>query len=308
MQKNRIRKINIVAFTLIELLVVIVIIGILSSFILTFIGSAAKKANLAKGQAFSDSLRNTFASKTISQYDLNGNANDSWGGNNAVSITGATYVATGCISGGCYSFDGNDYIDLGDYDDLPSFWFDTKDWSIFVWAKPSTLTLESCLFGLRTGSDQDFRIGINSSNKAYVTWVSYPGHPAYSATTSSASMNDGYWHYIGAARNGGTITLYVDGIAVGTDATVGTYDITGSNWFSRWSIGSYRNGCCTTWEAGSWAAFFYGLIDDVRVYNKAILTYQVREQYYAGLNSLLSKGLITKEDYLSRTNELGYEY
>ena len=47
-----------------------------------------------------------------------------------------------------------------------------------------------------------------------------------------------------------------------------------------------------------------GLIDDVRIYNAAISTSQVRENYLAGLNKLLANNAITKTEYDSRISEL----
>jgi prepilin-type N-terminal cleavage/methylation domain-containing protein len=48
------------AFTLIELLVVIAIIGILSGLIVVSMGGVTQKANIAKAQVFSNSLKNAF--------------------------------------------------------------------------------------------------------------------------------------------------------------------------------------------------------------------------------------------------------
>jgi prepilin-type N-terminal cleavage/methylation domain-containing protein len=47
------------AFTLIELLVVIAIIGILSGLIVVSMSGVTQKANIAKAQVFSNSLRNS---------------------------------------------------------------------------------------------------------------------------------------------------------------------------------------------------------------------------------------------------------
>ncbi|MDD4531293.1 MAG: hypothetical protein PHH21_01130, partial [Candidatus Pacebacteria bacterium] len=49
---------------------------------------------------------------------------------------------------------------------------------------------------------------------------------------------------------------------------------------------------------------FSGLIDDVRIYNEVVPTSWVEEQYYAGLNRLLSVNSILKEGYFSRISQL----
>jgi hypothetical protein len=56
------------------------------------------------------------------------------------------------------------------------------------------------------------------------------------------------------------------------------------------------------------AAYFSGMVDDVRVFNTIIPTSQIQEQYYTGLNKLLNNGGITKEEYLSRVLDLNNSY
>jgi hypothetical protein len=60
------------------------------------------------------------------------------------------------------------------------------------------------------------------------------------------------------------------------------------------TIGSYGG--------GSW--YFNGRIDDVRIFNAAMSTSQIKEQYYIGLNILLISGGITSEEYLSRIDNI----
>jgi len=185
-----------------------------------------------------------------------------------------------CLSGKCLQFDGtNDAVDFDDYDNLKALQFDTGNWSVSAWIRAPSGSSKRVVFGLRTGSDQDFHIGIDSSNRAYVEWVSYPSKPAYTTTTSSSTVADNKWHQIGAKREGGTITLYVDGVSVGTDSTVASYDITAPAWFSRWTAGAWFNGCCTTFDAGVWQYFFKGFIDDVKVYNYARTAAQIRSDF-----------------------------
>jgi prepilin-type N-terminal cleavage/methylation domain-containing protein len=96
------------AFTLIELLVVIAIIGILSGLIVVSMSGVTQKATIAKAQVFSNSLRNSLMLNLISEWKLDGNANDSWsGGNNGTwygseegTNTSANYRPSDeCVSG-----------------------------------------------------------------------------------------------------------------------------------------------------------------------------------------------------------------
>lgn len=49
---------------------------------------------------------------------------------------------------------------------------------------------------------------------------------------------------------------------------------------------------------------FNGLIDDVRIYNAAISSSEIKQKYIAGLDSLLSNGSISREEYNNRVSEL----
>ncbi|MGI6340770.1 MAG: hypothetical protein ACOX0B_01015 [Minisyncoccales bacterium] len=45
-------------------------------------------------------------------------------------------------------------------------------------------------------------------------------------------------------------------------------------------------------------------MDDVRIYNAALSSSQIKQNYIAGLGSLLSKELISKEEYNARIEAL----
>ena len=173
-------------------------------------------------------------------------------------------------------------VDIGDYDVVTDFQFDAGNWSAFAWVRPEAQVGQSTIWGLRTGSDYDFRFGIDASNQAYITWINTTSGLGYVTTTGSTALNDGKWHYVGVKRSGGTISLFVDGLQVGIDTSVASYDITGNNWFSRWSIGAYFNGCCSTFDVGTWMNFYKGKIDNVRIYNYARTPAQIAWDFNRG--------------------------
>jgi len=74
---------------------------------------------------------------------------------------------------------------------------------------------------------------------------------------SNTVITDGYWHRIGLVWDGSNRKLYVDGVAVAEDTQPG---LDGSQ------MGLYI-GCDKGMEPGT---FFSGLIDDVRIYNRAV--------------------------------------
>jgi len=76
-------------------------------------------------------------------------------------------------------------------------------------------------------------------------------------SVSGSIITDGSWYHIGLVWDGSNRTLYVDDVAVITDTQS---DLGSTN-------GGLYIGAGRTLDAGS---FFSGLIDDVRIYNRAI--------------------------------------
>ena len=70
-------------------------------------------------------------------------------------------------------------------------------------------------------------------------------------------ITDGQWHRIGFVRDGSQRMLYVDDVKVATDTQASLV----------YSTGGLYIGAGSNLEPGS---FFSGLIDDVRIYNRAV--------------------------------------
>jgi hypothetical protein len=75
--------------------------------------------------------------------------------------------------------------------------------------------------------------------------------------TSGAVITDGNWHRVGFAWDGSIRSLYVDDILVAEDTDVGLAD----------AGGGLNIGCGKNMTPGT---YFTGLIDDVRIYNRAV--------------------------------------
>ena len=286
------------SFTLIELLVVIVIIGILAGVIIVSVSSSIGKANFAKAQAFSNTAQNELLGDLVSEWTFNSPAvsektEDSWGNNDGTLIgaNGLPELQTkeNCVYGTCYSFDGtDDYIDSG-----------LKDID-------SDITLASWFYLLETqATTAKGFIGIRDEtlNQRMYLGVAGGTRQAYFSVGNSASIisNDldlNKWYFAVAQFNDltGEMKLYVDGSLIGT----GTGSRTNSN--RNYAIGAIMN--ATT---PSNATYLKGRIDDVRLYNAVLSSAQIKQQYVAGLNSLLAKGSISKEEYEQGLNNLAYE-
>lgn len=87
---------------------------------------------------------------------------------------------------------------------------------------------------------------------------------------SSARYNDGKWHQVVAAQGPNGMRLYVDGVAVGVNATT-----TAQNFTGYWRVGGDR-----TW--GSTSPWFAGVLDEVTVYPYVVAASEVARLYGLG--------------------------
>ncbi|MFC1756377.1 LamG-like jellyroll fold domain-containing protein [Patescibacteria group bacterium] len=261
-------------FTLIELLIVIAIIGVLATVVVIALAQSAKeKARIAAGQQLADSMRAAMEEKvygetiTGSWLKFNNNVDDSWGGYNGATISGAVnYLPNGGINnGGTYSFSsGGGYINL----DGLNFHSNGSSWTFSAWVKTSST---GSVFSQGRNSTVPFLIfrivGGGTFNVSLMgnSWVSK------SNITSVASVNNGNWNHIAVVTDAGanTIKIYINGELDGTSG----YDPTGVSTFTQGAIAAFRrtNGLSTS--------SFTGEIDEVQLLNATTTAYQI-QQYY----------------------------
>jgi len=280
------------SFTLIELLVVIVIIGILAGVIMISTSSSIDKASIAKSKVFEESVQNNLAVSMVSKWALDGNTKDMWGDNNGTwngAVAGNNRSAnyrpvSECISGQCLNFDGtDDYIIIPSFSSLQgadaftfSLWaykINTIDGQIF-WRESGFLIDDLHELGVK----YRFRFNLDSA------WRS----------DHSFSYSLNRWEHIVLSWDGINTFAYLNGREVVNDTLDSAYEKM-SDLSSTLYIG-IRSG----------QAIFEGNIDDIRIYNAALSTSQIKQNYIAGLNSMLSNGNISNKEYNERINELAY--
>jgi prepilin-type N-terminal cleavage/methylation domain-containing protein len=293
------------AFTLIELLVVIAVIGILSGLIVVSMNGTTQKATIAKGQIFSNSLRNALMSNIVSEWKFDENLgtvgqnlttglsiSDTWGLNNGT-VAGNPILKDGsdCIFGQCLSFDGSDdYINSGSAASLNI----TQEITLEAWVKVVGTRADAYNCPVRkNGTAYMFYVENEGATNRGIDWLGRnSGNTAWLFWLNASYIPNEWMHLVGTFSTiNKTAKYYKNGILIDS-AT----NITGS-------ILSYPTGNLligTNWSS----AYFSGLIDGVRLYDNAIPASAVRGRYYLGLNSMLLNGTINKEEYLSKINLL----
>jgi len=294
------------SFTLIELLVVIVIIGILAGVIMISTSSSINKANFAKAQAFSETVKNELLLDLVSEWSFDNLSNpgeDSWGNNNGT-LSGTTIPeyqnssSGGCVFGGCINFSGYDYIDYGSPSSLN---FDKNDFTVSFWIKALAQDDTNGILGKRVGNWSGiypgFEVRLTSSSTIDIVFADGVFNTNGAASISNALDNE--WHYIVYSFDrSSNIVGYLDGSqAPGAIRSISALNQSINNNYN-FEIGRTQNNIGYS---------IIGMMDEVMIYNTILLSLKIKQNYIAGLDSLLSQGSISKEDYDQRINALAYE-
>jgi hypothetical protein len=113
---------------------------------------------------------------------------------------------------------------------------------------------------------------IYMANDGTLVFAVWPGSNV--TVQSGAAYKDGDWHQVVATMGASGMVLYVDGVSVGTNANSTAQSFTG-----YWRIGE---GNLYNWSPAPTSYAFAGRIDDVAVYNRALLAAEVQLHYDSG--------------------------
>lgn len=197
-------------------------------------------------------------------------AYDSSGFTNAGTLTnGPTWQsASNCKAGGCLSFDGvDDAVSIsGSSASLQDLTDDGNSFSFAGWFKPSGLpqnTNDGYLF---------FRVGFHEGPFYLKTTGELRAVIWYSDNTNTvistgSILQTGTWYHVAMTVNESTneFKLYLDGAQIGSTATI-------TKALREYGTAVYRIGGNTTYSS-------YGLVDDVRVYNRVLTATEILNLY-----------------------------
>lgn len=175
-------------------------------------------------------------------------------------------IYTNGKSGKALSFNGtSDYVS-GPTTDFPT---GSSPVSMFAWVKTSATSRETMVSYGSSATGQAVSINVNQlgSNGHFVVDF-YNDY-----VDSGIKINDGNWHFVGFSLSASStsITLDVDGIPVSATLPSVPNILNGTN---------YQIGRWVTAGTGDIAPYYFsGLIDDVRVYNRALTSSEINEIY-----------------------------
>ena len=289
-------------FTLIEILVVIVIVGILSAFIIVSMAGVSEKAAIAKGQAFSSSLKNSLMMNLVSEWNFEGptmagsnavssDVLDTWGnGDGNIESYGGNYpvVRSGkdCLSGKCLEFSGSGGSVMIT-DSLINSITNKLTISFWVWFDVDL----SWGPGLVWKGGYNYVVGHEGGGISFRAWNS--SGTASTSTIAASKIPLNKWHNIVASFDGSS-RIYLNAVGESVGVSVGTIrDQAGNLYIGR--RGDYSDNY-----------FFNGKIDEVKLYNESIPSFRIEENYYSSLNKLLAKNGIDSNEFNQRITELKF--
>jgi hypothetical protein len=166
------------------------------------------------------------------------------------------------------SFNGvNNYVDLGDNPNLeaPAI---TDKLTLEAWVYPRILT------GLQfiVGKEGVHKIDLYGARVLFLTGENWAG----SMLTSQTALSANVWYHIIATYDGSVKRLYINGIQ--DPNTVSTSGSVGSN--------NYHASVGCSYTTIPYREFFYGLIDEVRIYSRALSAKEVYTHYIYGIQSI----------------------
>ncbi len=203
--------------------------------------------------AFLGVTASTLEEGLIAYYPFNGNANDESGNNHHGTVYGAT-LATARFGNpnSAYSFDGiDDYVEIPDHVD---FNFGIGGFTVSLWIKTDATTTGGIgrddILAKRDPTISGFAISTRNNRGVFLVG---PSGECY----GSSVLNDGEWHHIvGTRDDSNNILLYVDNVVECTGTNNENVDTDYKVFIGKHGT---RN-----------ESYFDGLIDDVRIYNRAV--------------------------------------
>ncbi len=208
----------------------------------------------------------------VGWWKLDGNGKDSSGRGNDGTVTGATATADrfGRAST-AMNFDLSSYVTinatLGN--------FGTSDFSVTGWYNTTTLT-RGYMFSKREicGIGSFWNIKFDPPNLGAEVY-DYSSGAHWIALWDTQPSSDGIWHLFVLTRSGSNIVLYRDNNAVDSTSTAYLFDLANT---ADLYVG--KNPC----------DMYNGLVDDVRIYNRALTAADVTQLYNNGGPTVVRNG------------------
>jgi hypothetical protein len=223
--------------------------------------------NTATSASVNITVNNTGPAGLVAAYGFNegsGSVAASSAGSNNGSVINATWTTVGRY-GNALSFDGaGDRVSIADANVLDL----TAGLTLEAWVRPNNLNGWTTVILKEAGSTLSYSLyGSDNTNRPPAGYVQVGGDQA---VTGPSNLALGTWSHLAVTYDGSIMRLYVNGTQVATRSLSGSITT---------STGALSIGGNNVW--GEW---FNGLIDEIRIYNRALTTTEIQTDMNTAVN------------------------
>jgi hypothetical protein len=217
--------------------------------------------NVTTSAAVTVTVSNTAATGLIAAYGFNAGSGtstaDATGTGHTGTLSGPTWTTAG-KNGNALSFDGvNDYVSVADANDLDL----TTGMTLEAWVRPAALAnWNTVLMKQGSASTLAYTLYANDGSPWPAVTVRIGTNDQSATGASQLPLNT--WTHLAGTYDGTALRLYVNGVQVGSRPQ------TGSMLTSTLSLRIGGNAV--------WGEYFKGVIDDVRIYNRALTAAEIQ--------------------------------
>ena len=212
----------------------------------------------------------------VAYYPFNGNANDESGnGNNGTSIGGVTFTP-GKV-GQALFLNGTDYVNAGN---APIIHISAGDFTIGVWVFFNAISgdmsiVDKMVNTVGSANNDGWRLLKQTDNRFWFCFgggtkngCDSQGLPAFGVFSSTKAMT-GVWYHIAVVKSTANFSIYVNGQLQDSRYSLPNFLDTQSPNLLIGNNASYR-------------AYLNGLIDEAKVYNRALSESEIQQLYRGG--------------------------
>ena len=192
---------------------------------------------------------------------------------------GSNQIGDGKLS--LNNIDDDDYVDLSAH--VANF-NNLVEGSIAVWVNEDSVSGYGVVFQASDSGDDDSRIALYVSNDELSFYVKEGTNTQLRLITTSANLNVGSWSHVVVTVDSSGNKMYVNGVQQsvnyieGTASTNRFFDDVSQLDFMAWGIDKYNG--------STFSGHYTGLLDDGRIYDRALSSMDVAELYnYTGNES-----------------------
>ncbi len=239
--------------------------------------------------AFSSNAQTT--EDLVAFYSFNDStANDQIGGGSNGTFIGDPQLVCG-VDGLALSFNGFDdhVLFVGTVNDF----FEDDDFTLGFFIKPVSVLGTQTVFSKKETCDDENAFAIRYTPTANSITVEMSENPNKRVILTTPLDADKCWHQVTVVRNGGVVRLYVNGTLRETGTTLSRIDIAND---AVWAI---ADGICV----GVTDNPYGGLLDEVRLYDRALNEREVRGLY----EPLIPDNIITSDTTVFLGNDVQIE-